>query len=147
TAHTPTLIATFGEFMGENYIYQTTRAWEDPRLKAFVAETTSSYSALNTPHSAPPHVRGMTSIHVADELWEIGFRSVARSMKKLDDAGAIVNVGSHGQVQGASMHWEMWLMAEGGMSNHRVLRAATLNGARTLGIDDQIGSLEAGKLA
>ena len=29
----------------------------------------------------------------------------------------------------------------------RVLRAATLNGARTLGIDRQVGSLETGKLA
>ena len=33
------------------------------------------------------------------------------------------------------------------MENLRVLRAATLNGARTLGLDGQIGSLEAGKLA
>ena len=33
------------------------------------------------------------------------------------------------------------------MSNHRVLQAGTLNGARTLGLDGQIGSLEAGKLA
>jgi imidazolonepropionase-like amidohydrolase len=45
------------------------------------------------------------------------------------------------------MHWEMWLMAQGGMSNARILEAATLNGARALRIDDQIGSLEAGKLA
>ncbi|MBL8265771.1 MAG: amidohydrolase family protein [Steroidobacter sp.] len=33
------------------------------------------------------------------------------------------------------------------MSNHRILRAATLNGAKTLGFDKQLGSLEAGKLA
>jgi cytosine/adenosine deaminase-related metal-dependent hydrolase len=33
------------------------------------------------------------------------------------------------------------------MSNHHVLRTATLNGARTLGLDQQIGSLEVGKLA
>ncbi len=38
-------------------------------------------------------------------------------------------------------------MAQGGMSNLRVLRTSTLNGARTLGLDRQIGSLEAGKLA
>jgi adenine deaminase len=33
------------------------------------------------------------------------------------------------------------------MSNLHVLRTATLNGARTLGLDAQIGTLEVGKLA
>jgi hypothetical protein len=147
TATTPTLIAHFGELMGENYIYQTTRAWEDQKLRTYVQSTTSGYSPLATPYSGPPYARGMTSIHVADELWDIGFRSVARSMKKLDDAGVLVNAGSHGQVHGIDQHWEMWLLATGGMSNLHVLRASTLNGARTLGLERQIGSLEAGKLA
>lgn len=147
TATTPTLIAMFGEFMGENYFYQTTRAWEDPKLKVYVQATTSGYSPLGTPYSAPPPVRGMTTVHVAEELWDIGFRSVARSIKKLDDAGVLVNAGSHGQIHGLDSHWEMWLLAQGGMSNHRVLRAGTLNGAKTLALDRQIGSLETGKLA
>ncbi len=59
----------------------------------------------------------------------------------------LVNVGAHGQMPGLGMHWEMWALSEGGMSNHRVLRAATLNGARTLGLEKQIGTLEVGKLA
>jgi hypothetical protein len=147
SATTPTVIIAFGELMGENYMYQTTRAWEDPKLRTFVQSTTSGYSPLATPYSGPPYARGMTSIHVADELWDIGFRAVARSMKKLDDAGVIVNAGSHGQIHGIDQHWEMWLLATGGMSNMRVLRASTLNGARTLALDRQIGSLEVGKLA
>jgi Tol biopolymer transport system component len=146
-AHTPTLIALFGELMGENYLYQNSRLWDDPKAKTFVQVTTSGYSPLGTPYGAPPYVRGMTTIHVADELWNIGFRSVARSMKKLDDAGALVNAGSHGQIAGLGLHWEMWLLAEGGMANHRVLRTATINGAKALGIDGEIGSIERGKLA
>lgn len=147
TPHTPTLVIVFGELLGENFIYQNMRVWDDPKARTFVQVTTSGYSPLGTPHYAPPHVRGMTTVKAADEIWDIGFRSVARSMKKLDDAGAIVNAGSHGQVSGLAQHWEMWLLAEGGMSPQRVLRTATINGARTLGLDVQLGSLEAGKLA
>ncbi len=147
TAHTPTLIVSFGELFGENYLYQTTRLWDDPKVRAYVRKTTSSYSPLDTPSAAPPYVRGMTTIHAADEMWDIGFRSVARSIKKLDDAGVTVHAGSHGQIAGLAMHWEMWLLAEGGMANARILRAATLNGAKTLGLDKHLGSLEPGKLA
>ncbi|HEY0681059.1 MAG TPA: amidohydrolase family protein [Steroidobacter sp.] len=147
TPHTPTLIMLNGELLGENFIYENQRVWEDSKVRTFVQVVTSGYSPLSTPHYAPPHVRAMTSINVADELWDIGFRSVSRSVKQLDDAGVIVNAGSHGHVVGLALHWEMWLLAQGGMSNMNVLRTATLNGAKTLGFDKQLGSLETGKLA
>jgi Tol biopolymer transport system component len=147
SSNTPTLVVSFGELFGENFLYQKERAWEDPKIKAFAQEATSSYSALEVPGGAPVHSRNMTSIHVADELWDIGFGSVSRSIKKLDDAGVRINVGSHGEIAGLALHWEMQLLAQGGMSNHRILRAATLNGATTLGFDKQLGSLEPGKLA
>ncbi|MES1944149.1 amidohydrolase [Salinisphaera sp. PC39] len=147
TANTPTLIVVFGEIMGENYMYQTTRAWDDPKVRTFVQSTNSHYSPLGAPGSAPPHVRGMTTLHAAEELYDIGFRSVARSVRELDEAGVRINAGSHGQIAGLSMHWEMWLLAEGGMDNLRVLRTGTINGAASLGLDEQIGSIAPGKLA
>ncbi|MBL8271884.1 amidohydrolase family protein [Steroidobacter sp.] len=148
TATTPTLVVTFGELFGENYMYQTQRSWDDPKVKAYVQELPASrYSPINAPGAAPPYVRNMTSIHAADEVYDIGFRAVSRANKKLDDAGVLVNAGSHGQIAGLGLHWEMWLLAEGGMSNHNVLRAATSNGARTLALQRQIGSLQPGMLA
>jgi len=146
-AHTPTLIVLFGEMMGENFLYQSSRLWEDPRVNDFVQTTTSSYSPLAVPVGAPPYVRGMTGVNAVDEIWDIGFRASARSMKELVDAGGLVNAGSHGQVFGLAMHWEMQLLAEGGMTNFEVLRAGTINGAKTLGIENQIGSIREGKLA
>jgi imidazolonepropionase-like amidohydrolase len=116
-------------------------------VRTFVQESTSYYSAIDTPYSAPVHVRNMTTLQVADEIWDVGFRSVARSVKRLDDAGVTINAGSHGQIFGLAMFWEMQAMAQGGMAPYRILRTATVNGARTLGVDDQVGTLETGKLA
>jgi len=145
--NTPTLVVTFGELMGENFMYQTTQSWKDPKIRTFVQEVSSGYSPLGTPYGAPPYVRGITTIQAADEIYDIGFRAVARSTKKLDDAGVVINAGSHGEVPGLSQHWEMQLLTEGGMGNARALRTGTINVAQTLGIDDQIGSIEVGKLA
>ncbi|MDX3102043.1 amidohydrolase family protein [Nonomuraea angiospora] len=89
----------------------------------------------------------MTTIHVADELYDIGVLAVSRSVNRLDQAGVRINAGSHGEIPGLAMHWEMALLAAGGMPAHRVLRTATINVAQSLGVDHQIGSLEAGKLA
>lgn len=71
----------------------------------------------------------------------------ARFISKLAEVGAKVMIGSHGDNDGVGMHWEMWAHAEGGMSNHEVLRAATLGSAYGLGADADIGSLEVGKVA
>jgi imidazolonepropionase-like amidohydrolase len=68
-------------------------------------------------------------------------------LKKLNDEGVLVNMGAHGQLQGLGAHWEIWMMHQGGMSPMEALRTATVNAAKSLGFDNQIGSLKAGKLA
>lgn len=144
---TPTLIVSFGELFGENYIYQTQRPWEEQKALRFIPDVNNSYNPITGAVTAPLAVRGMQTIHVADEIYDVGFRSVARSVKALDDLGVAINVGSHGQVAGLAMHWEMQLMAEGGMAPMRILRAATINPANAYGVGHQIGTLEPGKLA
>src|SRR5207253_1000395 len=44
-------------------------------------------------------------------------------------------------------HWEMWMLASGGLSNLEVLRSATLRGAEAMGYAQDLGSIEEGKLA
>ena len=66
---------------------------------------------------------------------------------KILRAGGYVGVGSHGQLQGLGYHWEMWALASGGMTPMEVLRAATRNGAEMIGLAQDLGTLQPGKLA
>jgi imidazolonepropionase-like amidohydrolase len=58
-----------------------------------------------------------------------------------------VGVGSHGQLQGLGYHWEMWMLASGGMTPMEMLRCATVNGSKIIGRPQDLGSIEPGKLA
>jgi imidazolonepropionase-like amidohydrolase len=73
--------------------------------------------------------------------------NVAKVAKQIQDLGILVNSGGHGQREGLAMHWEMWMMAQGGMSALNAIATATIAPAKTLGLDSQIGSLKVGKLA
>ena len=84
---------------------------------------------------------------IPQEEYELGHILSAKSCKKLVDHGVNVCVGGHGQLQGLGVHWEMWMLAQGGFTNFEVLRAATLHGAEYIGMGDDLGTLEKGKLA
>jgi imidazolonepropionase-like amidohydrolase len=71
----------------------------------------------------------------------------AALVARIQARGGTVSIGSHGDFDGIGMHLEMWAHAAGGMAEHDVLRAATLNGAKAVGAETDLGSIEAGKVA
>lgn len=58
-----------------------------------------------------------------------------------------IAVGSDGGPGGLSTHLELELLQENGMSPTEVLTAATYGGAATMGWEEEVGSVEVGKLA
>jgi len=56
-------------------------------------------------------------------------------------------IGAHGQREGLGAHWELWMMVHGGFTPWEALRGGTIDAAKHLGMDADLGSIEPGKLA
>jgi imidazolonepropionase-like amidohydrolase/Tol biopolymer transport system component len=131
--YTPTLIVGFGGLSGEYYWYERTNVWEHQRLLTY------------TPREIVD-ARSRRRIKAAGDD-DFNHIAISRHAGQLQDAGVLINVGAHGQLQGLGAHWEMWMMAQGGMTPIEALATATINPAKSLGLDRELGSLEPGKLA
>jgi imidazolonepropionase-like amidohydrolase/Tol biopolymer transport system component len=132
TGYTPTLIVGYGGVWGENYWYQMSDVFADERLRKFVPGDQLDARARRR------------MLVPEDEFYHIALAKTARAVV---DAGGSVQLGAHGQLQGLGAHWELWMLAQGGMTPYQALYAATRAGADYIGLGADLGSLEPGKLA
>jgi len=129
--YTPTLIVAYGGPSGRQYYLTNVDLDDTERLRYFTPhdeldkwKTTTWYRTDQYPHF----------LH-------------AEQLVKWMDAGGQIGLGSHGEVQGLGTHWELWMMASGGMDNHDALRMSTIMSADAIGLAGDIGSIEPGKMA
>ncbi len=131
-SYTPTLLVAYGGPWAENTFFEQQDWYSDPKLRRFFPQ-----SELWLRTSRRPWFQEREQI----------YPKLAEQAGKILAAGGYVGLGGHGQFQGLQCHWEMWALAAGGIKPHDVLRIATINGAHAIGLQQDLGSLEVGKIA
>ncbi len=129
--YSPTVVVGGSAPWTEEYFFQRDDTWLDEKLRRWLP-----WRHL-IPHARRRMLRPET---------DYGFAIVAEGMADIIAAGGYGVIGSHGQQHGPASHWEVWAYAEA-LGPLGALEVASLNGARYLGLQDQLGSIATGKYA
>jgi Tol biopolymer transport system component/imidazolonepropionase-like amidohydrolase len=133
TFYTPTILVAYGAPWSENYYFETENVVNDPKLRKWVPwELLDNMTRRRAQWFIPE---------------EYGHTQIAKGVADIVHAGGRAGLGSHGQLQGLGAHWETWNLQSGGLTPHETLKVITIFGAEAIGLQQDVGSLEAGKLA
>jgi Tol biopolymer transport system component len=75
------------------------------------------------------------------------YPTIGADVAKIQRAGGVIGMGSHGEIPGPGFHWEMEAHVQGGMTPMEALHAGTIGSAEAIGRASEFGSLEPGKFA
>ncbi|MCA1653662.1 MAG: amidohydrolase family protein [Sphingomicrobium sp.] len=127
--------------------------------RSFAAMPSTSYP-VDAPKVAPPSLLAFWDRYFPPDSPENAFKNKIRQqvfatfasvVKALYAAGVPIlagtDLGARDIYPGISLHEELKLLSDAGLSNLDVLRAATINPARCMGLADSIGSLSVHKAA
>jgi Tol biopolymer transport system component/imidazolonepropionase-like amidohydrolase len=133
TFYTPTILVAYGAPWSENFYFESEKVDTDAKLHRWVPWELLDGMTRRRPQWFLPE--------------EYGHAKIAKAVTDIVRAGGRAGLGSHGQLQGLGAHWETWNLASGGLTPHETLRVITMHSAEAIGLQQDVGSLEAGKLA
>ena len=131
TVYSPTMVVGGPGDWNVEYFFGESDVWKDDKQRRWMPwRMTSTFLRRRTLRPETDYPFSMIAQGLADIIAEGGY-------------GAI---GGHGEHHGINAHWEVWMTASA-LGPVGALKVASLHGAYFLGAQQDLGSLETGKLA
>jgi imidazolonepropionase-like amidohydrolase len=120
------------------------RITDDPRLTAWMTEEERTEFETLAAAESPLFLPALSTLVESTDSY---IRVLAANTRAAQAVGVVVAVGSDGGPAGVCTHLELEFLQEIGLTATDALAAATYGGAVALGREEELGSVEVGKLA